>query len=118
VRVSEYTRLSQKNLQKAQALIAQGDYHQASEKLWGATASMVKAMAEGRGWPHESHRKLNLVISRLAQETGRRELIRLFGLANALHTNFYEDWLTPEQVVEFAASVRELLDELRRVVQV
>jgi hypothetical protein len=108
----EYLQLSQKTLQDAEALLARGDYQQASEKFWGAGAVMVKAVAEQRGWPHGSHRDLNRAVSRLAQETEREELLRLFGLANALHTNFYEDWLTPDQVTSFAASVRELLEEL------
>ena len=54
----EYLQLSQKTLQDAEALLARGDYHQASEKLWGAAAVMVKAVAEGRGWPHDNHRAL------------------------------------------------------------
>jgi hypothetical protein len=115
--VLEYTGLSQQNLQDAETLLAQGNYHQASEKFWGAAAVMVKVIAERRGWPHGGHRELNRAISRLSQETGRRELIRLFGSANALHTNFYEDWLTPEQVTELSASVRELLDELRQLLE-
>ena len=73
---------------------------------------MVKAVAEKREWPHDGHRELHRAISRLAQETGRRELMRLFGSASALHMNFYEDWFTPEQVAELATQVRELLDEL------
>jgi len=113
----EYLQLSQKTLQDAEVLLARGDYHQASEKFWGATAVIVKAIADQRGWPHGSHRELNRALSRLAQEVGRRELIRSFGLANALHTNFYEDWLTSEQVTELAASVRELLEELGPLVE-
>ena len=112
----EYIQLSQKSLQDAETLLGQGDYHQASEKFWGAAAIMVKAIAERRGWPHDGHRELHRVISRLTQETGRRDLIPLFGLANALHQNFYEDWLTAEEVTVFAASIRELVDELADMV--
>lgn len=117
MRVPEYTQLSQKNLADAEALLVQGDYHQASEKFWGAASVMAKAIAEQRGWPHGAHRDLNRAISRMAQETGRRELIRLFRLAGDLHTNFYEDWLPPDQVAELAASVRELLDELSQLAE-
>lgn len=115
MRVPEYAQLSQKDLQEAEALLAQGDYHQASEKFWGAASVMMKAIAEQRGWPHGAHRDLNRAISRLSQETGRRELIRLFRLAGDLHTNFYEDWLTPDQVTELATSVKELLGELSQL---
>ena len=108
----EYLQLSQKTLQDAEALLARGDYHQASEKFWGAAAVMVKAIADQRGWPHGSHRDLYRVINRLVEETGQGELVDLFSLAGHLHTNFYEDWLPPEHVTRLAASVRELVDVL------
>jgi hypothetical protein len=113
----ECAQSSQKNLEAAEALLSQGDYHQASEKLWGAAAVMVKAIAERRGWPYGAHRDLNRAISSLAQETGRRGLIVMFGSAGHLHTNFYEDWLTPDQVIELASSVRELLEELSQLAE-
>ena len=37
---------------------AKGDFVQASEKGWGATAQIVKAIAQERGWSHNSHRDL------------------------------------------------------------
>lgn len=112
----EYLQLSQKTLQDAETLLVQGDYHQASEKFWGAAAVMVKAIAEQRGWPHGSHRDLYRVINRLVEETGQQQFINLFGSASQLHNNFYEDWLPPEHVTRLAASVRELLDELGAIV--
>ena len=117
MRLSESTRLIQKNLQDAEALLGLGDYHQASEKFWGAAATSVKAIAEQRGWPHQSHRDLHRVVSTLAQETGRPEVIDRFNLASSLHTNFYEDWLTPEEVMRLAASVRELLNDFVRLAE-
>jgi HAMP domain-containing protein len=108
---ADYTRLSQKELNASDNLMTQSDHHQASEKLWGAAALMVKAVAATRGWSHSSHRELYRIISNLAQETGRRELIRLFGSASALHTNFYEDWMPPDHVEELASQVKELVQE-------
>lgn len=117
MQLSDYTRLSQKNLQEAETLLAQGDYHQASEKFWGATATMVKAIAERRGWPHDSHRELYRVIGRLVQETGQQELSQSFLLASQLHVNFYEDWLLPDQVTGFAPQIRELINRLRSLME-
>ena len=112
MRVSEYQRLSQKNLTDGRALLEQGDYHQASEKYWGAAASAVKAVAESRGWSHNSHRDLYEAVGRIARERAHTELVELFGLAGHLHTNFYEDWLPADQVVQLAARVDELVDSL------
>jgi LmbE family N-acetylglucosaminyl deacetylase len=67
------------------------------------------------GWPHNQHRELYRVVSRLAQETGQPELNRLVVSASALHMNFYEDWFQPEQVEEAVPQVRELVSQLRRI---
>ena len=115
LQASLYERLSRKLLQDGEALLAQGDHHQASEKFWGASATMAKAIAERTGWPHNQHRELYLVVSRLAHETGQPELNRLFGSASALHMNFYEDWFQPEQVEALVPEVRELIGHLRQI---
>lgn len=85
-------------LQQARIELAQGDTRQAAEKGWGAAAQAVKAAVDTRGWEHRTHAALFRAVSRLAGETGNVELDRLFGAANSLHGNFYEDWLTANQV--------------------
>ena len=99
-------------LERAQAYLAEGDLLQASEKGWGAAAQMVKAVAEARGWRHQDHRSLYQAMSRLAQEAGDEGIITAFGLAGALHTNFYEGWLPREIVEQHLTQVAELVDKL------
>ncbi|MBI2648832.1 MAG: hypothetical protein HYW93_04165 [Thaumarchaeota archaeon] len=48
-RQAEYERLNGKYLKEAQQLLDSGDYAQASEKFWGATAEVIKAVAAKRG---------------------------------------------------------------------
>ena len=48
-RLAEYERLNGKYLREAEELLEKKDYPQASEKLWGAAAEIVKAVAAGRG---------------------------------------------------------------------
>ncbi len=120
IQASHYEQLSRKLLQDGEALLTQEDvtqesHRQASEKFWGASAAMAKAVAEKMGWPHNQHRELYRVISRLAQERGQPELNRLVLSASALHMNFYEDWFQPEQVEEAVPQVRELVYQLRRI---
>ena len=43
--------------------LAKGDPRQASEKGWGATEQMIKAVASSRGWKHDSHASLRWPLS-------------------------------------------------------
>ena len=95
--------------------LAQGDTRQASEKGWGAAAQMFKSIAERRGWEHHGHRQIRRVASRLSDETGDSDIRRLYRVASDLHTNFYEDLDTPEDVAAGLNDVGLLLDKLERL---
>jgi len=99
-------------LAKAQRYLAEDDLLQASEKGWGAAAQMVKCVADARGWSHEGHRQLWRAVNRLVEETGDQEMQTAFGLAGALHTNFYEGWLPREIVENYLTQVEELVSKL------
>ena len=99
-------------LAQAEEELAQGDIRQASEKAWGAAAQIVKAVAQQRGWPHQRHAALFPVIASLAEETGDDQLRNLFQVANSLHTNFYKNWDTADNVSAALADVRLLVDKL------
>ena len=114
-RTEEYAAMSRELFEKGQEALRQGDLVRVSEKLWGAAAQMVKAVAERRGWPHSSHRELFQVVSRLAQEIGDPGLRNLFQVANSLHNNFYENWMTREYLEDGIGQVRELIGRLERV---
>ena len=94
------------------AELAVGDTRQASEKGWGATAQMLKSIAEQRGWEHKGHRLIRRAASRLADETGDAEIRRLYRVAYSLHINFYEDLDTVEDVAAGLEDVGRLLDKL------
>ena len=115
-KVENYLSLNGKYLKEAEALIDKGDYVQASEKFWGAAAEMVKAIAAKRGSELRSHGELYGFVTKLSKELNDRELIRLFGLASALHQNFYENWLSPEMVVDYGEAVNELVGRLSKLV--
>ena len=99
-------------LEQARAELAQGDTRQASEKGWGAAAQAVKAAAEARGWERRTHVALFRAVSRLAEETENDDLDRLFGTANSLHGNFYENWLTANMVRLFVDDVVSMVKRL------
>ena len=85
-----YQQASQRFLAQAKQELAAGDLQQASEKGWGATAQILKAVAEQRGWEHSQHRHHLVTVSRLRAETGAGDIRRLFNTASALHENFEE----------------------------
>ena len=112
-----YQSSSRQLLRQATEELFEGDVRQASEKGWGAAAQMVKAIAENRGWRHNSHPLLNRIATRLVEETGDPEIFTFFGVASGLHTNFYENWFTPEQVQAGIRDVQRFLDKLEPLLE-
>ena len=108
----QYRHASAHFLAQARAELAAGDLAQASEKGWGATAQMLKAIAEQRGWEHNRHRHYHRAASRLRAETGDGDIHRLFAVASALHENFYENDMDADLVAESLGDVETLLSRL------
>ena len=111
-KVEAHVRISRQFMRQADEEVAKGDRLQASEKAWGAAAHAVKAVAQQRGWRHDGHRYLFDAIDSIYRETGDRELRDLFGRANSLHMNFYEDWQSDEYVQDGIERVKVLLKKL------
>lgn len=113
---TRYQSTAQHLLDKARESLAQGDLLQASEKGWGAAAQITKAVADARGWPHNSHSLLITTNSRLVQETGDQRLGELFRSASALHQNFYEQWADELYVAGALQNVAEYLTKLEPLI--
>jgi len=116
-KVEHYLKLNNKYLNEAEELIKRKDYVQAqpfkkaltekaSLKLWGAAK---------RGIEIKSHGERYKFVAKLKTEPGDPELSRLFGLAGALHQNFYENWLPSEVVIDYAEAVKEFVAKLERI---
>ena len=117
--------LTQQHAQTAQEFLtvaddefASGDMLQGSEKMWGAAAHAVMAVAQQRDWPYGSHGALRVAVRRLAEESGDRALPGGFGTAERFHANFYHDFMehdadfdfTKDVVRDFVARVLALMD--------
>ena len=109
----QYQQATERFLAQARRELADGDLAQASEKGWGATAQILKAVAEQRGWEHDRHRHYLQITSRLRSETGDGDIRRLFNTASALHENFYENVLPPDEIAENLDDVQALLSKLK-----
>ena len=113
-----YRAASRTLLAQAVTELAAGDTRQASEKGWGATAQMLKSIAEQRGWEHKGHRLIRRAASRLADETGDAEIRRLYRVADSLHINFYENLDTVADVAAGLEDVGRLLEKLEPLAEV
>ena len=113
----KYSVAGREFLAKAQEALDQGDLAQASEKGWGAATQMVKAIAEQRGWPHQSHTALYQVVRQLVSETGDPLLDLLFHAAGNLHANFYENWLPAGSVQSGLEAMQEFLVKLEQLLE-
>ena len=109
---NHYSQLRTEYLSKARIHLAEDDLKQASEKAWGAAATAVKAIGESRGLEHGRHGDLWRTLRLVVRETGDREIRVAFGLAESLHTNFYEAWLGREDVELCFSHVERLSGKL------
>jgi uncharacterized protein (UPF0332 family) len=112
----KYLDLSKKYLGQAWEMLREGNYAKAGEMLWGATAEMVKALALQRGIELKSHGEIWEYIAKLSEETEDKEILKLFHVANGLHTNFYENWMPPKVVEEDAKFVETLIEKLKELI--
>ena len=110
--IQRYQQASEHFLAEGRQELASGDLPQASEKGWGATAQILKAIAAQRGWEHNRHRHYHRIISRLRAETGDGDIRRLFNTASALHENFYENDMQTDDVADGLDDVETLLGKL------
>ena len=77
----EHADTAREFLVKADRHFAESDQLQASEKLWGAVAHAVMAVAQEKGWPHTGHLELKRVAERLAVEYDDPMIAAGFGVA-------------------------------------
>jgi hypothetical protein len=107
-----YRRLNGRYLKDAEQLIKKGDYAQASEKLWGAAAEIVKAVGAKHDVELGTHASLWEYVSKLDKENPGWNLRRDFSYAGNLHQNFYEDWLPKEYVKDGVTIVKGFVKKL------
>ena len=99
-------------LEHAAEMIVQRDRLQASEKLWGAAAHRVKALAAARGWPYRSHADGRVIVHHLANHAGDEQISILFEVALGAHQNFYDDRWEHEAFAAALEDIRALIDLL------
>ena len=70
--------------------VERGELEEASNKIWGAAAHAIKAVAERRGWFHGSHNALADTVMRLIDDEGAPPLLyTYYASASSFHSRFY-----------------------------
>ena len=75
----------------------------------------MKSVAERNGWEHKTHAHAYQVVNNLTRLTADRRIREWFNQADALHTNFYEDWMDEADIRSYAEGVNQLIDRLEQV---
>jgi len=110
-----YLSLYKKYIQEAEGFIRKRDYVQASEKIWGAAASIVKAVALKKlGKRLASHGELWEFVSSIVNETKDQEVGLLWRTAISMHINFYENWAPPEEVTRALEQIKVFAKKLAK----
>ena len=91
-----------------------GDLEQASEKAWGAAATILKAVADVRGLEHDKHGHLYGVVRVLVRASKDRDMWRLFHVASDLHTNFYENRFEADEIAGDIEDVERFVRKVER----
>ena len=86
--VRERAETARQFVQASDLKFAAGDHLQAAEKLYGAANHAVTAVAQQRGWQHESHRAMKNAIYQLARESDDLSLVSGFSTAEMFHRHF------------------------------
>jgi hypothetical protein len=111
----EYRTAAHQLYDQAMVELEAGDLRQASEKVWGAAAQALKALAERKEWHHRSHRHFKQNLGKMQDRKDYEDLVRWFGAAELLHVNFYENHSSYETIRIHAEDVIRLIDRLERV---
>lgn len=107
-----YQRLHNKYLTNADKLLSEGDLSQAAEKYWGAVAGIVKNIAAKRKMRLKTHQDIRDFMRVLDEERPDLNLWSEFGIAQYLHSNFYEDEIVDWELHKYGASIKALIQKL------
>ena len=89
-----------------------GNNLQASEKVWGAAAHAIKAIAIERGWRHEKHGYLFDIVSHIAKEFDRPDFSDKMAIAGFYHRNFYENEFGEDGIDRATNTIEQFVTEL------
>lgn len=111
--VKKYLELNNKYINDANECLKKGDYTQASEKLWGAMVTIVKAIAAQRRKTIKTHEGISFFLAQIARELNDESIASVSLMAEGLHQNFYENVAHPDFVKKGAKTIKQFVTRMR-----
>lgn len=112
--VEDRVQISQRLIQQARVELESGDRLQATEKVWGALAQMLKAHGQQRGWMNlGSHRTVGRIAQQLSAEYVEIAVLNAYAAADNGHRNFYDNEMSPPEIEDIITVVARVLPELQ-----
>ena len=116
----DFLQMGRRFVEHAHTELELGDRIQASEKVSGAVSAALKAIAQQRGWRHDSHALRSAIVTQLGAEIGSstaaaQALYRGRAAANEQHQNFYENSLFEDDILRdigFSETLVEAVQQL------
>ena len=116
--VEDRVHISRRFIQQAPGELERGDRLQATEKIWGALAQMLKAHGQQRGWFNlGGHRTVGHIARQLTDEYDDRRILTAYVAADNGHRNFYDNEMSPSEIEGIIEVVASVLPELERALQ-
>ena len=114
--VERFAKLALHYSDNASLFLKQKEFHKAGEMMWGAMASILKAVAAKKGKKVEGHSQLFSFAAKLSKNLDDKQIYMAFLEASNLHKNFYESDITETelrlQIKSIAKIVGKLLEQL------
>ena len=105
--------ISRRFIRQAPGELERGDRLQATEKIWGALAQLLKAHGQQRGWLNlGGHRTVGHIAIQLAAEYDDIDVADAYVAADNGYRNFYDNEMSPEEIEGIIAVVARVLREL------
>ena len=116
--VEDRVQISRRLIQQAPGELERGDRLQATEKIWGALAQLLKAHGQQRGWLNMgSHRTVGRIAQQLAAEYDNGRILNAYIAADNGHRNFYDNEMSPPEIEGIIAVVTSVLLDLERALR-
>ena len=111
--IKRYLQLNNKYINDADKYIMKDDYVQASEKLWGASVTIIKAIAAQRGKTIKSHEGIQYFFAQIAKELKDANINTICLIAEGLHQNFYENTTHPDTIKKGSKTIKQFVIRMR-----